>query len=95
MGEMRLETFAGKPVPAPEVVRGEMWTLDNTGHSKSTWDSHNPAEVEVHRKLFNDLRAKGFVAHKVGKDGKATPEQVLEFDPSLEAIIMSPALVGG
>lgn len=92
MGEMTLQTFAGKPVPAP--VSGELWILDNTGHSKKTWDSHNADEVADARRSFNDLRAKGFLAYKVNKDGKQG-EQIHAFDPELEAIILSPAPVGG
>lgn len=88
MGELTLQTFAGKPLP------GEMNILDHTGHSKKTWDSHNVEEVADARRSFNDLRAKGFLAYTVKKDG-TQGEQITEFNPELESIIMSPPVRGG
>lgn len=85
MPEIVVQTFAGRP------VFGELNILDATGHSKKTWDSHNPIEVEDARKSFNELRAKGFCAYTVNKDGKEG-QIITEFDPNSEAVIlMSPA----
>lgn len=88
MGEMTLQTFAGRP------VHGELNILDNTGHSKKTWDAHNPDEVADARRSFTELRGKGFLAYKVKKDG-SQGEMVTEFDPDAESIIMSPPPRGG
>lgn len=93
MAEMRVETFGGHPIPNVRVL-GEMWIPDDTGHSRRTWDSHDPIQVADAKRSFDDLRAKGFVAHKVSKDGK--PAEIIHtFDPQLELMILSPAPVGG
>ena len=89
MAELLVQTFAGRPIPL-----GEMNILDKTGHSKKTWDSHNADEVADARRTFTDLRAKGFLAYTVKKDG-TQGEQITEFNPELESIIMSPPVRGG
>lgn len=85
-----------------EVEKGSLeWgksimnVLNNTGDSKFMWDRHNADEVAGARAQFNELKKKGFIAFKVDKEGKKTPEQITEFDPNLERIIMSPPMVGG
>lgn len=69
--------------------------MDGSGDTKILWSRDNPDEVEVARTAFNSLRAKKFNAFKiVGKDG-SQGEQITEFDPNLERIIMVPAMRGG
>lgn len=58
------------------------------------WDPNNPNEIEQAQATFDSLRAKGYFAYKVDKEGKQG-EQVTKFDPKLERIILAPPLQGG
>lgn len=74
--------------------RGEMAIMDITGDTKIMWDRNAPAEVETARASFDKLKAKGYLAYTVKKNGDPG-EQIHAFDPAAEKIIMSPPLVGG
>lgn len=76
--------------------RGEMAMMNETGDTKTIWDSKNPDEVENARKQFEFFtKTKKFAAFKVAKNGDKTSEIIREFDPELEKIIFVPALAGG
>lgn len=73
---------------------GELATLDKSGDTKLFWDSGKPAEVETARQTFRTLRGKGYAAYKLSAGG-AQGEQLLDFDPSAERIILVAAMQGG
>jgi len=73
---------------------GVLEAMDHTGDTKSYWDKNNPAEVAAAQASFDALKKKGYAAYKLNSDG-TTGEQIREFDPSAERIIMRPALQGG
>lgn len=74
---------------------GEIAKMDDTGDTKIIWSKDNADEIAAARKLFDDLKAKKFIAYSVkGKDG-AKNEIIKEFDPDSEKIIMAPPMVGG
>lgn len=80
-------------VPEPPHT-GAMHIQDKTGDTKLVWDYKNDDEVANAKRTFDDLKAKGFLAYSVGKDGE--PGEVLHsFDPKAEKIIMSPPMAGG
>jgi len=73
---------------------GELAVIDRTGDTKTIWDSRNKDEVEAARAQFNALKAKGYLAYTVSKDG-SKGEVIRDFDEKLEKIIMSPPMSGG
>lgn len=74
---------------------GEMAVMGQDGDTKIIWDKTKPDEVENARESFNRLRSKKYIAFRVeGKNGDKG-EQITEFDPNAERIILSPPLVGG
>lgn len=74
---------------------GEIAKMDGTGDTKLMWSRDNADEISAARKMFDDLKAKRFVAYSVkGKDGEKN-EIIRDFDPESERIIMSPPMVGG
>lgn len=73
---------------------GTMNIMDDTGDSRIQWDPKNPAEVAKAEARFRELKAKGFLAYKVGKDGKQG-EVIAAFDPTAERIILHSQMVGG
>lgn len=81
-------------VPQAEVPRNVMSILDMTGDTKVIWDPKNPDEVDAARQQFNTLKAKGFLAFSVKKDGEKGV-RIKEFDPEAEKIIMSPQPIAG
>ena len=73
---------------------GELCIIDRTGDTKVIWDSRNPDEVEAAKATFDRLRAKGYLAFKVEKNGDRG-EVLREFDERAEKIILSPPFAGG
>lgn len=77
-----------------ETARGEMCVLDETGDLRVTWNARDTDEVSAARAQFDELRGKRFVAFAVGETG-GQGEQVDEFDPNAQKIIMVPPMAGG
>ncbi len=74
---------------------GEIATMGVEGDVKTIWDRSKPEEVENAKRTFDDLRKKGYCAFRVtGKDGEKG-EQMTEFDPTAERMIMVPQMRGG
>lgn len=68
--------------------------LDHTGDTRLMWDKKAKPEVKAAEEMFDAMKAKGYLAYTVNKDG--SPGEVInKFDPKAEKIIMSPQLVGG
>lgn len=68
--------------------------LNETGDFKMTWSADNDDEVTAAREQFDAMKAKGYLAYKVKRDG-SKGEVIRKFDPEAEMIIMSQPLVGG
>lgn len=66
----------------------------DAGDARLTWSADNKPEVDAARKMFDDLRAKGFFAYAVKRSGDKG-EMITKFDPEAEKIILAPPLVGG
>lgn len=75
-------------------MTGEMKIMDQTGDTRLTWSSDNPDEVANAERTFKDLKAKGYMAFSVKKDGEKN-EVISAFDKNAEKLIMAPALKGG
>ena len=75
---------------------GVLAVIDRTaGDQQVGWDTNSPDEIEQAQATFDSLKAKGYMAYRVTKEGTKTGTQVTKFDPKLERIIMVPALQGG
>lgn len=72
----------------------EMRVMGKQGDTKILWSADNDAEVKAAREHFNSLRAKGMLAFSVKRNGDKG-EQITEFDPNAEKIIMAPQIRGG
>lgn len=75
-------------------MTGTLCQLAPEGDLKTVWDSDRPEEVKAARAQYDDLKAKGYLAFKVKKDGEKG-ELIKEFDPEAEKIIMTPPVRGG
>lgn len=73
---------------------GEMRVLNREGDLKVIWDEEKQEEVEAAEEQFKKLKAKGYNAFEVKKDG-SKGKMIDSFKKSAGAIIMVPALVGG
>lgn len=73
---------------------GELAIMGRQGDLPVAWDKTKPEQVETARRMFKDLRAKGYLAFTVNKE-QARDQQITEFDPEAEKIILSPPLAGG
>ena len=75
---------------------GFMAKMGEEGDTKVMWDKDNPAEVEAARVQFETLTKKHrYLAFRAeGKKGEKG-EQIREFDPDAERIILVPPMVGG
>jgi GrpB-like predicted nucleotidyltransferase (UPF0157 family) len=72
----------------------EIAVMDHSGDSKQIWDIDNPDEVEAARKMFDELKAKGYTGFHVKEDG-AAGKRMDTFEPKAGRLIMVPALKGG
>lgn len=73
---------------------GEMLIMDRTGHTKTTWNPDDEDEVDVARRMFADLTARGYSAFRVKGDDDMG-KRLTSFDPRAKTMIMVPQLVGG
>jgi hypothetical protein len=78
------------------MTMGEIAVLGRQGDTRLMWDKSKPDEVRAARKMFDDLRGKGYLAFSVieravGDRG----EQLRTFDPEAEKIIMAAPMQGG
>jgi len=74
---------------------GILHTMDRDGDQRVMWDRGNADEVAAARRTFRDLTGKGYLAYKaVGKKGEQG-EQIRQFDPDAERIILAKPLQGG
>jgi hypothetical protein len=90
-------TLVENPVSEPAQELGKLGTLcviDTTGDSRMQWDQNSPDQVAAARRRFEELKARGYVGHRVDASG-AMSEEIRDFDPTAERIIMNKRLVGG
>lgn len=73
---------------------GELATMGRTGDTKLIWDPSKKDEVDAAKRMFDDLRKKSYLAFLVAKKGDKG-EQIREFDPKAERIILAPPMAGG
>lgn len=71
-----------------------MAIMGKEGDTKIMWSADRPEEVENARNSFNSLREKRYLAFRVNEKGDKG-EQMKEFDPKAEKIILVPPMAGG
>jgi hypothetical protein len=79
---------------APDTEHSLRVMDPQAGDIKTTWDPDNDDEVDAAEAQFDKMKAKGFAAYRVGKDGEQTTI-MRTFDPDARAIIMAPPVAGG
>ena len=89
---------AAAPV-APAPVAGAKksathTTVDKAAKGATASDKSKAADVEAARIVFDTLRAKGYLAFRVSRNG-AKGKQMKEFDPNAERMVMVPQMQGG
>lgn len=84
---------AFKEIPEGKHAAG---VLGRDGDTKVIWDKNKPEEVEAARLMFDALRKKNYLAFKVkGDKGDKGDEQIREFDPTVERMILTPQMQAG
>ena len=75
---------------------GEIATLGRSGHVVTKWDETLPETVNEAKVTFDDLLGEGFTAFQTIAEAPTRPaEQIREFNPTAERIVMLPRFVGG
>ena len=74
---------------------GTIHKIDGTGDTKLTWSSRNQPEADAAKKLFDDLKGKGYFAFRVAGEHGDKGDQLTVFDKYAEKIIMIPPMSGG
>jgi hypothetical protein len=82
------------PDHACEQYTGSLCVLDLSGHSRMQWDRKSPQQVAAAKARFDELRARGYLAYKLEKDG-GQGEVITQFDPNAERLVMNAPMVGG
>jgi hypothetical protein len=73
---------------------GELRYLDASGDQKVTWDPKNTDQTEIAKMTFDKLKAKGYKAYSVKKDGSKN-KVLSKFNPKAGLLIMAPGIAGG
>ena len=71
----------------------EFKVLDPNGHTRTTWDTSSPEEVETARRIFNDLMKSGYRAFPM--DGGAGEGPKRAFDPKDKETLLVPPIRAG
>ncbi|HEV2432352.1 MAG TPA: hypothetical protein VGT43_12660 [Burkholderiales bacterium] len=72
----------------------EFKVLDPNGHTRTSWDTSNPEEVERARRIFNDLMNRGYRAFRMnGGAGESVPKSA--FDPKDKETLFVPPIRAG
>jgi len=73
---------------------GELCYIDSSGDQKVQWDPKNDDQTDIARMTFDKLKAKGYQAYSVKKDGSKN-KVISKFSPKAGMLIMVPAIGGG
>jgi hypothetical protein len=67
------------------------------GDKRVVWDSRDFAQITEAKAMFDELVLQGQVPYRVGTNGRASSEVMVEFDPYAEEIIFLPIamVIGG
>jgi hypothetical protein len=75
-------------------MMNEFTVLDPNGHTTTMWDPQDEKEVERARRIFDEMRRRGYRAFRVGKDG--SPGQPRNtFDARDDAMLFVPPIHAG
>lgn len=91
-----LEAVPPAPASVPPMGASELRILDPlAGDTRLIWNKDDADEVANAKRTFDELVGKkGRLAYKV-KDKGEQGEQISEFDPDAEKIIIAPRMKGG
>ena len=72
----------------------EFKVLDPNGHTRTTWDTSSPEEIDTARRIFNDLMKHGYRAFRMDQ---AAGEGVAKsaFDPKDKETLLVPPIRAG
>jgi hypothetical protein len=79
---------------AVESGTGMLCCMNEDGDKRIMWDSSNRNETSEAEKVFDEYKAKGYMAYRTDKHGQRG-EIIDTFDVKAERIIMQPQMVGG
>jgi hypothetical protein len=72
----------------------EFKVLDPNGHTRTSWDTGNPEEVERARRIFSDLMKRGYRAFRMDAGaGESVPKSA--FDPKDKETLFVPPIRAG
>lgn len=92
-----LDRIGFADVPFEGIPEGKcaIAVMGEPGDTKHIWDRTKPDEVDAAKTLYKGLTKKGYRAFRVvGKDGDKG-EQMTDFDPEAERMIMVGPMAGG
>lgn len=71
---------------------GKLNIMNKSGDNELVWSAGNPQEVAIAEQAFDAMILGGYFAVAVQGDQK---QNITQFDPNLENILMFPKAVGG
>lgn len=75
--------------------KNEIRILGAEGDTVVAWDHDDEAEVQTARDTFDRMTRQGYLAYRAeGKDDRRG-SQIRTFDPTIERIVLVPAMRGG
>ena len=73
-------------------MMNELKVLDPDGHTRTSWDVDEPAQVDEARRLFERLTGRGYRAFRVGERETGVANA---FDPKEKETLLVPPIRGG
>lgn len=80
---------------AAVATKGSMDILGPNGHTEVTWHQGNDEEVAAARATFEAMTSRGYQAFRPGPQKGERGGRITTFDPSVERMLLFPALQGG
>lgn len=77
------------------MKRHELVILGARGDTRVTWELDEAEAVREAERIFNDNRARGYAAFRMGPATDAQPVPLHHFDPQAEHILQFPPMAGG
>lgn len=76
-------------------MKNVLCVMNRTGDTRLMWNPNVHDEVAAAKKMFDDLKAKGYLAYSVEGEKGDKGSVINKFDPKISKIIMSPPMQGG
>lgn len=74
---------------------GVIRRMGKEGDTETRWSVGNDGEIKIAKERFDESIKRGMLAFSLESLGKCEGEQIMEFDPNANEIVLIPKIAGG